>query len=132
MVVSCGVIFVLEVIDWRFLDINDSYFVVVFDGVFEGLELQDVCDLLWEVESDDFLRLLLFFVCLLYFLVDCIINIVFERGSVDNMVVVVVLLRLMDFFKIFLNNKCFENGDIDCILSRLEKFVDREIGNDYF
>lgn len=36
-------------IDWQPLTANDGYLVVASDGVFEKMNVQDVCDLLWEV-----------------------------------------------------------------------------------
>ncbi|KAG5006599.1 hypothetical protein JHK82_024542 [Glycine max] len=46
---SYGVIYAPEVIDWQPLTANDGYLVVASDGVFEKMNVQDVCDLLWEV-----------------------------------------------------------------------------------
>ncbi|KAK9682286.1 hypothetical protein RND81_10G063000 [Saponaria officinalis] len=71
-----------EVTDWQLLNVNDSYLVAASDGVFEEMDTQDVCDLLWEVENDDS-----------------------SRGSVDNMAAAVVPLRSIGLSISFLNLK---------------------------
>ncbi|GLT52974.1 hypothetical protein SLA2020_262760 [Shorea laevis] len=94
---SYGVISAPEVTDWQPLAMNDSYLVAASDGVFEKLSLQDVCDLLWEVQSHGTLRSELSASCL-YSLADCIVNTAFEKGSLDNVAAVVVPLGSTVFF----------------------------------
>lgn len=77
--------------DWQPLTVNDTYLVAASDGVFEKLSVQDVCDLLWEVQSYDSGRSEISSLCS-YSLADCIVNTAFERGSMDNVAAVVVPL----------------------------------------
>jgi len=128
MVSSYGVISAPEVTDWQPLDINDSYLVAASDGVFEGLGLQDVCDLLWEVENEEPSTSQVSSACSSFSLADCIINTAFDRGSVDNMAAAVVPLRLMGFYETS-NGKHATNEDIDYTVSRSEKFANRQKGN---
>ncbi|KAL9227537.1 hypothetical protein vseg_003215 [Gypsophila vaccaria] len=81
-----------EVTDWQLLNVNDSYLVAASDGVFEGMDTQDVCDLLWEVQNGDPSRSRISSVCS-GSLAGCIVNTAFERGSLDNMAAAVVPLR---------------------------------------
>ncbi|KAJ4968954.1 hypothetical protein NE237_015655 [Protea cynaroides] len=87
---SYGVIPAPEVTDWQPLSVDDSYLVVASDGIFEKLTTQDICDLLWDVESNEKSK---FFSSGMHSLADCIVNFAFEKGSMDNMAAVVVPLR---------------------------------------
>ncbi|XP_021764354.1 uncharacterized protein LOC110728976 isoform X2 [Chenopodium quinoa] len=97
-----GVIAAPEITDWQLLNDNDSYLIAASDGVFEGLDSKDVCDLLWEVQNDDLLGSQVSPACS-DSLADCIISTAFERGSADNMATAVVPLRLMSLSKTSLN-----------------------------
>lgn len=94
--ISYGVISVPELTDWHPLTANDSYLVAASDGIFEKLSLQDVCDLLWEVQSHGPPRSELSTSCS-YSLADCIVNTAFEKGSMDNLAAVVVPLASTHF-----------------------------------
>ncbi|XP_023889066.1 uncharacterized protein LOC112001119 isoform X2 [Quercus suber] len=118
---SYGVISAPEVTDWQPLATNDSYLVAASDGVFEKLSLQDVCDLLWEVNSHGTLESELSTSCL-YSSADCIVNNAFEKGSLDNMAAVVVPLGSTVFSEDFLKEGCVEEGDRDLTASGLQKF----------
>lgn len=122
---SYGVISAPEVTDWQPLDINDSYLVAASDGVFEGLGLQDICDLLWELENEEPSTSQLSSACSSFSLADCIINTAFERGSMDNMAAAIVPLRSMDFYETS-TDKHAKNEDIDYTASSSEKFVNRQ------
>ena len=107
--------------DWQTLATNDSYLVAASDGVFEKLSLQDVCDLLWEVNSHGTLESELSTSCL-YSSADCIVNNAFEKGSLDNMAAVVVPLGSTIFSEDFLKEGCVEERDRDLTASGLQKF----------
>ncbi|KAK7840654.1 putative protein phosphatase 2c 51 [Quercus suber] len=77
-----GVIAVPQVTGWQPLDANDRFLVVSSDGVFESLTPQDVCDLIYDSSSCSPLSSL----------GDCIVNTAFEKGSMDNLSVIVVPL----------------------------------------
>ncbi|KAH9602746.1 hypothetical protein KSS87_023034 [Heliosperma pusillum] len=81
-----------EVTDWQLLNASDSYLIAASDGVFEGMDTQDVCDLLWEMRNNDPSRSQVSSSCS-DSLADCIVNTAFERGSADNMAAAVVPLR---------------------------------------
>ncbi|KAM4087429.1 hypothetical protein ACJW30_10G176900 [Castanea mollissima] len=118
---SYGVISAPEVTDWQPLATNDSYLVAASDGVFEKLSQQDVCDLLWEVNSHGTLESELSTSCL-YSSADCIVNNAFEKGSLDNMAAVVVPLGSTVFSEDFLKEGCVEEGDRDLTASGIQKF----------
>ncbi|XP_030946649.1 uncharacterized protein LOC115971098 isoform X1 [Quercus lobata] len=118
---SYGVISAPEVTDWQPLTTNDSYLVAASDGVFEKLSLQDVCDLLWEVNSHGTLESELSTSCL-YSSADCIVKNAFGKGSLDNMAAVVVPLGSTVFSEDFLKEGCVEEGDRDLTASGLQKF----------
>ncbi|XP_061338124.1 uncharacterized protein LOC133284991 isoform X2 [Gastrolobium bilobum] len=89
---SYGVISAPEVTDWQPLTANDSYLVAASDGVFEKMNMQDVCDLLWEVHCFSNMRS----ECTCsssYSLADFIVNTSFTKGSMDNVAAVVVPLE---------------------------------------
>ncbi|XP_062143587.1 uncharacterized protein LOC133851268 isoform X3 [Alnus glutinosa] len=118
---SYGVISAPEVTDWQPLAMNDSYLVAASDGVFEKLSLQDVCDLLWEIQSHGTLRSELSAACL-YSLADCIVNAAFEKGSLDNLAAVVVPLGSTVFSQHLLKERCIGEGDIYFTATGLQKF----------
>ncbi|XP_024013006.1 probable protein phosphatase 2C 51 isoform X2 [Eutrema salsugineum] len=89
---SYGVISAPEVMDWQPLMANDSYLVVSTDGIFEKLEVQDVCDRLSEVNSQTSSGAEVPSYCTVS-LADCLINTAFDKGSMDNMAAVVVPLK---------------------------------------
>jgi serine/threonine protein phosphatase PrpC len=109
------------VTDWQPLAMNDSYLVAASDGVFEKLSLQDVCDLVWEVQSHGTLRTELSASCL-YSLADCIVNTAFEKGSLDNVAAVVVPLGSTIFSEHLLKERCIGEGDIGFTATGLQKF----------
>ena len=80
--VRFGVIAEPEVIGWQTLDAKDRFLAVSYDGIFESMTLQDVCDLMHDSSS-----------CLpSSSLPECIVNTAFEKGSVDNLSVIGVPL----------------------------------------
>lgn len=95
---SLGVTSVPEVDDWRSLTINDSYIVAASDGVFENQSPQDVCDLLWLVQSHVTAWSEMPSSCS-YSIADCIIDAAFEKGSMDNMAVVLVPVQSIPFLQ---------------------------------
>ncbi|KAF5738864.1 hypothetical protein HS088_TW12G00058 [Tripterygium wilfordii] len=125
---SYGVISMPEVTDWQPLTINDSYAVAASDGVFEKLSLQDVCDVIWKV-SHGTMRSGLSSSCS-YSLADCIVNTAFEKGSMDNVAVVVVPLGSLGISETMLMETCLGEDDIDCPASALQKFTSGWSAND--
>ncbi|GMH20864.1 hypothetical protein Nepgr_022706 [Nepenthes gracilis] len=111
-----------EVTDWQPLTVNDSYLIAASDGVFEKLDTQDICDLLWEVQNEDPIRSQISSVCS-YSLADCIVHTAFEKGSTDNLAAVVVPLRTTGVSNSLLNGRCSGGGDIDCLSSGLQKIM---------
>uniref|UniRef100_A0A1J3K1H9 PPM-type phosphatase domain-containing protein n=1 Tax=Noccaea caerulescens TaxID=107243 RepID=A0A1J3K1H9_NOCCA len=89
---SYGVISAPEVMDWQPLLANDSYLVVSSDGIFEKLEVQDVCDRLGEVNNQTSSGARVPSYCSTS-LADCLVNTAFDKGSMDNMAAVVVPLK---------------------------------------
>ncbi|KAL8170302.1 hypothetical protein V2J09_022106 [Rumex salicifolius] len=89
---SFGVTSAPEVTDWQPLTANDSYLVAASDGVFETLDAQDVCDLLWEAQNENPLKSKFSPACS-YSLADCVVNTAFEKGSRDNIASIVVPLK---------------------------------------
>lgn len=89
------------------------------DGVFEKLNVQDVCDLLWEVRSYDSGRSELSSSCS-YSLADCIVNTAFEKGSMDNVAAVVVPLVSTGFSESLLKERSVGEGDIKYTASGLQ------------
>ena len=77
-----GVIAEPEVTSWQTLDANDRFLVVSSDGIFESMTPQDVCDLIHDSSSCSPSSSL----------AECIVNTAFEKGSVDNLSVIVVPL----------------------------------------
>ncbi|KAI4341751.1 hypothetical protein MLD38_026436 [Melastoma candidum] len=93
---SLGVTSVPEVSDWRSLTVNDSYIVAASDGIFENQSPQDVCDLLWLVQSHVSAWPEMPSSCS-FSVADCIIDTAFEKGSTDNMAVVLVPVQSIPF-----------------------------------
>lgn len=116
---SYGVISAPELTDWQPLTVNDTYLVAASDGVFEKLNVQDVCDLLWEVRNYDSGRSELSSSCL-YSLADCIVNTAFEKGSMDNVAAVVVPLVSTGFSESLLKERSVGEGDIKYTASGLQ------------
>ncbi|BBH10266.1 Protein phosphatase 2C family protein [Prunus dulcis] len=116
---SYGVISAPELTDWQPLTVNDTYLVAASDGVFEKLNVQDVCDLLWEVRSYDSGRSDLSSSCS-YSLADCIVNTAFEKGSMDNVAAVVVPLVSTGFSESLLKERSVGEGDIKYTASGLQ------------
>ena len=69
-------------IGWQTLDANDRFLVVSSDGIFESMTPQDACDLIHDSSSCSPSSLL----------AECMVNTAFEKGSVDNLSVIVVPL----------------------------------------
>ncbi|XVF32510.1 hypothetical protein REPUB_Repub17cG0089000 [Reevesia pubescens] len=128
---SYGVIAAPEVTDWQSLTANDSYLVVGSDGVFEKLSLQDVCDLLWEVKNHGTVGSGMPSSCSLS-LADCLVNTAFEKGSMDNMAVVVVPLGSDYLSQSLLTEGCGRKGDKEFPNNALQKFIYERSGNDIF
>ena len=78
-----GVISTPELTGWRVLTANDSYLVVASDGIFESLTPDDICDFIGHQKSG---------LSSSSSLADCIVDIAFEKGSTDNLSVIVVPL----------------------------------------
>ncbi|CBI25040.3 probable protein phosphatase 2C 51 isoform X1 [Vitis vinifera] len=78
-----GVISTPELTGWRALTANDSYLVVASDGIFESLTPDDICDFIGHQKSG---------LSSSSSLADCIVDIAFEKGSTDNLSVIVVPL----------------------------------------
>ncbi|ONH93502.1 hypothetical protein PRUPE_8G235000 [Prunus persica] len=116
---SYGVISAPELTDWQPLTVNDTYLVAASDGVFEKLNVQDVCDLLWEVRSYDSGRSELSSSCS-YSLADCIVNTAFEKGSMDNVAAVVVPLVSTGFSESLLKERSVGEGDVKYTASGLQ------------
>ncbi|KAB2628729.1 protein phosphatase 2C 51 [Pyrus ussuriensis x Pyrus communis] len=93
---SFGVVSEPELTDWQPLTVNDTYLVATSDGVFEKLNLQAVCDLLWEARSHHPTKLELSSAGS-YSLADRIVSTAFEKCSMDNMAGVVVPLASSGF-----------------------------------
>lgn len=81
-VVRFGVIPVPEVTGWQPLNADSKFLVVSTDGTFESLTAQDVCDLIHDSGSCSASSSL----------AECIVNTAFEKGSMDNLSVIVVPL----------------------------------------
>lgn len=84
--------------DWQPLTANDSYLVVASDGIFESLKPQKVCNLIRDAHFQDTKKSKKSDSCLaLSSLANCIVRNAFEKGSTDNLSVVVVPLRSAGF-----------------------------------
>ena len=80
--VRFGLIAVPQVTGWQPLDANDRFLVVSSDGIFESLTTQDVCDVIHDSSSCSPSSSL----------AECIVNTAFDKGSTDNLSVIVVPL----------------------------------------
>ncbi|WOK99236.1 hypothetical protein Cni_G07948 [Canna indica] len=89
---NSGVVSTPEVTDWQHITSNDSYLIVASDGIFEKLTMQEVCDLLWYENLKDYAELGNIH-SMTYSLADLLVKAAFERGTMDNMAVVVIPLR---------------------------------------
>ncbi len=81
-VVRFGLIAVPQVTGWQPLDANDRFLVVSSDGIFESLTTQNVCDVIHDSSSCSPSSSL----------PECIVNTAFDKGSTDNLSVIVVQL----------------------------------------
>lgn len=113
--------------DWQPLTANDSYLVAVSDGVVEKMSMQDVCDVLWEVQSYGNSRSEFPPSCS-YSLADCIVNTAFLRGSMDNVAAVVVPLESATFSENLLSRSYIEKRDVNPPLHGLKEFASRRSG----
>lgn len=120
---SYGVVSLPEVNGWQSLTVNDSYLVAVTDGVFEKLNSQDICDIVWESESDN-IQGELAYSCS-FSLADCIINAALEKGSTDNMAAVALPLMPITSFKSVVGNMCDGAGKLDCSALEYQKHLNK-------
>ncbi|KAL2934488.1 putative protein phosphatase 2C 51 [Bienertia sinuspersici] len=93
-----GVISEPEFVDWRLLNAREVILVVASDGIFESLSTQEVCTHLhnthsqaedqkrWTSKSEP------------SSLAECLVNTALNKGSTDNLSVVVVPLRSYEWF----------------------------------
>ncbi|XP_065861090.1 uncharacterized protein [Euphorbia lathyris] len=124
-----GVISAPEVTDWQPVSKNDTYLVVASDGMFEKLNLQDVCDLLWEVHSHGTERSELSSSCS-HSLAECLVNTAIERGSMDNVATVVVPLGSLGIPQRLVRERCIGDDDMDCSSIGLKKPTHGLLDND--
>lgn len=128
MIVSYGVISTPEVTDWQSLTDNDRYLVAASDGIFEKMTTQDVCDQLWDgqkrfsVKSDVRHPNI-------HSLVECIAEAASGKGTVDNMVAIVVPLGSGGTSEFFVKNECYQGGASDLSSFGLLNALDRESGD---
>lgn len=108
---SSGVISAPEVTDWQPLTANDTYLVAASDGVFEKMTTQDVCDLLWDVNTLTNEQSELPSSCL-YSLAECIVKTAFEKGSMDNIAAVVLPLKSTEFCESMVDERWDDKGGI--------------------
>ncbi|XP_057514965.1 putative protein phosphatase 2C 76 isoform X2 [Actinidia eriantha] len=93
-----GIISDPELRDWQALTANDSYLVISSDGIFESLNPKHVCELLQGTHSGGSEKSKRKPSCSSESsLADCIVREAFEKGSTDNLSVVVVPLRSAGF-----------------------------------
>jgi len=125
--VRYGVISTPEVTDWQSLTNNDHYLVAASDGIFEKMTTKDVCDLLRnekvttnlksDVKSSTS-----------HSLADCLAEVAFRKGTVDNMAAIVVPLGSNDTSEYFVEDECDKEGASDLSLFVLQRALDRESG----
>ncbi|XP_058191474.1 uncharacterized protein LOC131308546 isoform X2 [Rhododendron vialii] len=120
-----GVISSPEVTDWQSLTPNDSYLVAASDGIFEKLSPQDVCDLFWDVDNHGTVMSELAASCS-YSLADCIVDSASEKGSMDNMAVVVVPLKSTVFSQSSMKEQLHGVGKFDQLAFGVQKFIGEE------
>ncbi|CAL9766648.1 unnamed protein product [Musa acuminata subsp. burmannicoides] len=87
-----GVVSTPEMTDWQQITRNDSYLIAASDGVFEKLTMQEVCDLLWYEKLKANVKAE-YIHSVTYTLADLLVNTAFERGTMDNMAIVVIPLK---------------------------------------
>ncbi|RWW11482.1 hypothetical protein BHE74_00031693 [Ensete ventricosum] len=92
IMVSYGVVSTPEMTDWQQITRNDSYLIAASDGVFEKLTMQEVCDLLWYEELKANVKAE-YIHGVTDTLADLLVNTAFERGTMDNMAIVVIPLK---------------------------------------
>ncbi|WCJ21596.1 Protein phosphatase 2C family protein [Euphorbia peplus] len=124
-----GVISAPEVTDWQPFSKNDTYLVVASDGLFEKLNLQDVCDLLWEAHRHGTERSELSSSCSRS-LAECLVNTAIERGSKDNVATVVVPLSSLGVPQRLVRERCIGEGDVHCSSIGLTKPTHGLLDND--
>ncbi|KAJ4848091.1 hypothetical protein Tsubulata_047021 [Turnera subulata] len=93
-----GVIAEPDITDWQHITANDRYLVVSSDGIFESLTKRNVADLIVQrnlhVQGDQRSKLSSSSSCSSSSsLAECIVNVAYEKGSHDNLSVIVVPLR---------------------------------------
>lgn len=123
-----GVISTPEVTDWHPLSTNDSYLVASSDGIFEKLTSQEVCDVLW----DEKIRASMnseFNFTVTHSLADIIIKAAFERGSMDNMSVVVLQLPLEGISGNFMKDGSALEGSSITSPFGLQRIIQENLGN---
>lgn len=113
--------------DWQPLTVNDSYLVAATDGVFEKLNSQDICDIVWESEFDS-PQAELTYSCS-FSLADCIINAALEKGSTDNMAAVALPLMPITPSKAGVGNICDGAGKLTCSVLEYQKHLNEHSGN---
>lgn len=128
LLISYGVVSLPEVNDWQPLTVNDSYLVAATDGVFEKLNSQDICDVLWELESDITGRSGVTYSCS-YSLADCIVNAAVEKGTTDNMAAVVLPLISVSPSEAVMENICDGASKFDCSALEYEKHLNEQSGD---
>ncbi|XP_038987849.1 uncharacterized protein LOC103718236 isoform X2 [Phoenix dactylifera] len=117
-----GVISTPEVTDWQSLTSNDSYLIAASDGIFEKMTTQEVCDLLWyeklraDMNSDSIRTIK-------HSLADYIVKIALEKGSMDNMAVVVVPLGSFSIFGSVVKDGCDSEETSDSSFFGLHRFL---------
>ncbi|KNA05523.1 hypothetical protein SOVF_189480 isoform A [Spinacia oleracea] len=80
-------------VDWHHLDASKVFLVVASDGIFEGLSTQEVCSLLHDARSQGKGRKnWRSSKCQSSSLAECIVNMAYEKGSTDNLSVVLLPL----------------------------------------
>ncbi|KAM7252996.1 hypothetical protein ACFE04_025614 [Oxalis oulophora] len=118
-----GVISTPEVTGWYPLSRNDTFLVVASDGLFERMSSQNVCDVLWDARYHD--QTLdtagLSSARSSHSFAERLVDIGLEKGSTDNISVVVVPLDSTNFSA---NRRgiCIHEGDEQC-LTRMGKNI---------
>ncbi|KAL0459488.1 UNVERIFIED_CONTAM: putative inactive protein kinase [Sesamum latifolium] len=126
---SFGVISVPEVTDWQPLTANDSYVIAASDGVFEKLNPQDICDMLWEPLSH-FTRPPELNSSCSYSLADCIVNTAFERGSMDNLAAVMIPVKASGSLEPFLKDRSYTARKVDYSAVGGQRQIDENSADD--
>ena len=90
-------IFEPDVIEWQHLSSNDSYLVVALDGIFERVNMQDIYSLLlkaWRKNNQS----IEYLPTNVHALALAMVNVSFDRGSMDNLIIVVLDLNFTTHF----------------------------------